>query len=140
MPVESLSHITFIVKDIERTAKLFETVFGARIVYSSGPETHSLSPEIFLTAGGLWLALMSGEPLAERTYNHVAFRVSPDEFEGRLSKIREAGVDILEGRSRIEGEARSVYFYDYDNHLFEIHSGTLEDRLKAYAGPLHENR
>jgi fosfomycin resistance protein FosX len=25
------------------------------------------------------------------------------------------------------------YFYDYDNHLFELHTGTLEERLARYA-------
>jgi len=42
------------------------------------------------------------------------------------------GVDIENGRSRISGEADSIYFYDYDNYLFEIHSGTLEKRLFQY--------
>ena len=42
------------------------------------------------------------------------------------------GVEIKEPRSRVDGEADSLYFYDYDNHLFEIHSGTLEERLDRY--------
>lgn len=32
----------------------------------------------------------------------------------------------------MEGEGRSLYFYDYDNHLFELHTGTLTERLKRY--------
>ncbi len=35
-------------------------------------------------------------------------------------------------RSRVEGEGRSLYFYDYDNHLFELHTGTLFQRLQKY--------
>ena len=32
------------------------------------------------------------------------------------------------------GEGRSLYFYDDDNHLFELHTGTLEERLQRYEG------
>jgi len=31
------------------------------------------------------------------------------------------------------GEGRSIYFYDHDNHLFELHTGNLEERLARYA-------
>ncbi|MDP3309636.1 MAG: FosX/FosE/FosI family fosfomycin resistance thiol transferase, partial [Polaromonas sp.] len=24
------------------------------------------------------------------------------------------------------------YFYDFDNHLFELHTGTLDERLRQY--------
>jgi fosfomycin resistance protein FosX len=39
---------------------------------------------------------------------------------------------VREGRPRVEGEGRSIYFYDHDNHLIELHSGTLKERLKRY--------
>ena len=29
-------------------------------------------------------------------------------------------------------EGQSLYFYDCDNHLFELHSGTLDESLAAY--------
>lgn len=128
----AISHITFIVKDIEKTAKLFEFIFGAKILYSSGPRTFSISPEIFLSVNGLWIALMQGEPPAERSYNHVAFKVAPAEFAEVARRIRASGAEIKDGRSRIAGEADSLYFYDYDNHLFEIHSGTVDERLESY--------
>ena len=40
---------------------------------------------------------------------------------------------MREGRSRVDGEGQFIYFYDYDNHMFELHSGTLEERLARYA-------
>lgn len=30
-------------------------------------------------------------------------------------------------------EGQSLYLYDFDNHLFELHTGTLEQRLALYA-------
>nr|WP_187355155.1 hypothetical protein [Paenibacillus tengchongensis] len=35
-------------------------------------------------------------------------------------------------RLRIGGEGIPLYFYDYDNNLFELHTGTLEERLASY--------
>jgi catechol 2,3-dioxygenase-like lactoylglutathione lyase family enzyme len=50
-----------------------------------------------------------------------------------LARVRSSGLEVREGRPRVEGEGRSIYFYDDDNHLFEFHSGTLEERLERYA-------
>jgi len=93
-----ISHITFIVHDLDKAKLFFKTVFDAKEIYSSGNKTHSLSKEL-------------------------------DNYETR---IRTLGLEIKEGRSRMDGEAQSLYFYDFDNHLFEIHTRTLEQRLITY--------
>ncbi len=36
------------------------------------------------------------------------------------------------GRSCEEGEGRSVYFRDPEGHLFELHTGDLETRIRRY--------
>ena len=41
-------------------------------------------------------------------------------------------IEIKPPRPRIEGEGLSLYFYDYDNHMFELHTGTLAERLQHY--------
>lgn len=74
---------------------------------------------------------MKGDSLSERTYNHVAYKVSEKDFETYVHRIKKLGLDIRKERSRIEGEGESIYFYDFDNHLFEIHTGTLRSRLQA---------
>lgn len=131
--MQGLSHITFIVRDLERTAALFSRVFGAREVYESGDDTFSLSREKFFLIGDVWICAMEGEPLPERAYNHVAFSVPEDAFEECERRVAEAGVDVLPDRPRVPGEGRSIYFYDFDNHLFEIHAGSLDERLRRYA-------
>lgn len=130
--IEYVSHMTFIVKNLDKMEKLLTTVLGARKIYDSGPKTFSVSKERFFLIGGLWVATMEGEPLPTRTYNHVAFKILDQDYEKYLDRIRSLRLEIHEPRSRIEGEGRSIYFYDYDNHLFELHTGTLEDRLARY--------
>jgi catechol 2,3-dioxygenase-like lactoylglutathione lyase family enzyme len=75
---------------------------------------------------------MEGEPTAERSYNHIAFKVPESDFDEYVAKIKQLDVEIKSGRNRVGSEARSIYFYDYDNHLFELHTGTIEDRLLFY--------
>lgn len=131
--IEGLSHITFIVRDLDKMEAMLTKVLDAKRVYDSGDKPFSLSKERFFDVGGIWVATMQGEPLSERTYNHVAFKIAADEYDDRLQRIQSLGLEIREGRSRVEGEGHSIYFYDYDNHMFELHSGTLEERLRRYA-------
>ena len=76
---------------------------------------------------------MEGEPRPSRGYDHVAFAIADADYDEYLARVRSLGLEIREGRPRVEGEGRSIYFYDHDNHLFELHTGTLEARLARYA-------
>lgn len=133
MAVTGLSHATFLVADLERTARLFREGLGAREVYDSAGREHSLSREKFFLLGGVWLVAMEGAPLSEPTYRHLAFAVDADELPAFRARLLALGVEVLPGRGRIGGEGQSLYFRDYDNHLFELHAGRLDQRLAAYA-------
>lgn len=133
--IEGLSHITFIVRDLDRMEAFLRAIFDAERVYDSGEDTHSLSRERFFVIGGVWVAVMEGDPLECKTYNHVAFNIPDSEFETYERRVYEYGLDVRAGRSRIAGEGRSLYFHDHDNHLFELHTGTLGDRLAVYSRP-----
>lgn len=131
--IEDVSHITFMVSDVERMATFICTGLGGREVYDSRARNFSLSREKFFVVGGVWIAAMEGEAPSQRTYRHLAFKVPSGtlpEFERRL---RALGVEVKPPRPRVEGEGESLYFYDFDNHLFELHTGTLEQRLQRYA-------
>ena len=127
-----LSHITFIVRDLDKMEEILVKVLDAQKVYDSGDATFSLSPERFFDIGGVWVAIMQGDPLPDRSYNHVAFKMGADEYDAKLAAIQALGLEVREGRSRVEGEGHSIYFHDHDNHLFELHSGTLAERLERY--------
>ena len=129
--MKRISHITLLCKDIVKSAQLFCDLFNAKEIYSSDEHNFSISREKFLLVGDLWIALMQGNAI-QRSYNHIAFYIDEDELPEYDSKIQKYGLDILQGRPRDEREGKSLYFYDYDNHLFELHTGTLENRLKFY--------
>ena len=123
--IAGISHITLVVQDLERTAILFENIFEAKEVYRSSTAKYFL-------VGNIWIALNKGSPLSERSYNHIAFAIQDEDFDKYVERINSLNVETVPGRKRDDGEGRSVYFYDYDNHLFELHTGTLEERLKTY--------
>ncbi len=130
--MKGISHITFIVRDLDRMATLLCQGLGAREVYDSSSDNFSLSREKFFVLGGTWLAAMEGEPPTERSYQHVAFAVSEVDLPMYRTRLDALGVEIRPGRKRVDGEGISLYFYDFDNHLFELHAGTLEQRLARY--------
>jgi len=130
--IQGISHITFIVRDLEKMKKFLTFIFDAQEVYSSGERTFSISKEKFFLINDLWIAIMDGESLSEKTYNHLAFKITEQDYELYAARLKSLGVEVNEGRSRVEGEGRSLYFYDYDNHLFELHTGTLNQRLQRY--------
>ncbi len=131
--VDALSHITFIVTDLDKMENFLTTIFDAEKVYDSGDDTFSVSRERFFKIGGHWIAVMEGESLVSKSYNHVAFKISNDDYDDYLKRIQSLGLELKSGRSRVEGEGQSIYFYDYDNHMFELHTGTLAERLGRYA-------
>ncbi|WP_432803982.1 FosX/FosE/FosI family fosfomycin resistance hydrolase [Chitinibacter mangrovi] len=130
--MSGISHLTFIVKDLERMARFLCEGLGATEVYDSGAQTFSIAPEKFFLLGELWIAAMKGEPPTERSYQHVAFAVSEADLAAITARLITLGVEIKPPRPRIAGEAQSLYFYDFDNHLFELHTGTLAERLASY--------
>lgn len=131
MPINGLSHVTFVVRDLERTARLWREGLGATEVYDSGDHPFSLSKEKFFVVGGVWVAIMQGEP-GSRSYRHVAFQASAAEMPEFEAKLLRLGVEIRPARPRVDGEGLSLYFYDYDDNLLELHSGTLDERLERY--------
>lgn len=131
MPIKGISHITLICKDLEKSARLFRELFDAVEVYSSDHKNFSLSREKFFLIGDLWIALMVG-PSVARSYNHIAFHVDEESLPKFEAKIRELELEMAPQRSRDPREGQSIYFYDYDNHLFELHTGDLATRLAYY--------
>ncbi len=131
MGIDGISHITFMATDLDRTANLLCQGLGAKEVYDSAGKNFSISREKFFMLGGVWLAVMEGKPV-DRSYRHVAFKVGAADLPALEARLRQLGAEIQPSRPRVEGEGQSLYFYDFDNNLFELHTGTLEQRLERY--------
>ncbi|BDT70398.1 fosfomycin resistance protein FosX [Comamonadaceae bacterium OS-1] len=131
MAIRGISHLTFVVRDLDCTAHLLCAGLGAQEVYDSKGKNFSLSREKFFLLGGVWLAFMEGQP-TERSYRHVAFEVAESDLPTFEARLQALGVEIKAPRPRVEGEGLSLYFYDHDNNLFEMHTGTLAQRLARY--------
>lgn len=130
--IQSVSHITFVVKNLEKSALLYKELFGAEEIYDSGEKFHSLTKEKFFIIEGQWIAVMENPDIVQRTYHHIAFKIAEADFLSYEEKIEQLQLELRPNRSRIKGEGKSIYFYDYDNNLFELHTGTLEERLEHY--------
>ncbi|WIW70699.1 FosX/FosE/FosI family fosfomycin resistance hydrolase [Anaerosinus gibii] len=130
--ITGISHITFIVKNLDRTANLFKKVFDAKEIYTSEEKKHSLYKEKFFLIGNQWIAIMESEAIVHRTYHHIAFKIEEQDIDIYLKKIKNLNLELKPPRQRISGEGYSIYFYDYDNNLFELHTGTLSQRLTSY--------
>ena len=84
----------------------------------------------------MWLALNEEKDIARNeitySYTHIAFSVDEDEFDEWVHHLVRLKVTILPARMRDEKDKRSIYFTDLDGHKFELHTGTLEDRIAYY--------
>jgi acetolactate synthase small subunit len=78
--IDGLSHITFIVSDLDKMEVILMKVLDAKKIYDSGDRTYSLSKERFFNIGGIWVATMEGESLRDKTYNHVAFKMAVEDY------------------------------------------------------------
>ena len=130
--ISGLSHLTFITRDLDKMSRIIIDVFGGKEIYDSAAKNFSISHEKFFMVGDVWIVAMEGESLPSRTYNHIAFKTDEAGLEKAKRAAQKLGLEIKPSRPRVEGEGHSLYFYDHDNHLFELHSGTLDERLKHY--------
>ena len=89
--INGLSHITFIVRDLNKMEDVLTTVLDGRKIHDSGTQIFSYSKERFFDVGGIWIAIMEGNPLKERSYNHIAFALNAEEFDEKLRRIRALG-------------------------------------------------
>jgi len=119
--LESISHIALIVKDPARTAALFRDLFSARAVEREDDEGHL---ETFVRLGGAWIVLVAAPVQRARTGDHIAFHATPEILEATVAKLQAMGREFIRARSN-----RSLYFFDYDDHLFELDTEDIDKEL-----------
>ncbi|HXY96836.1 MAG TPA: VOC family protein [Steroidobacteraceae bacterium] len=119
--LESLSHIALVVKDPGRTAALFRDLFSARVLEREDDDGHL---ETFVRLGGVWIVLVGAPVERARTGDHIAFRASAEILEATAAKLEAMGREFIRARSN-----RALYFFDYDDHVFELDAEDLDEEL-----------
>lgn len=123
--ITGINHLTFAVRDLERSLAFYSQVLGLRPVarWDHGA---------YLQAGSVWLALINDENAHSRPhpdYTHTALTVRAEEFSLLETRIRASGALIWQEN---ESEGRSLYFLDPDGHRLEIHVTGLAERLGTF--------
>ena len=122
--ITGINHITLSVKDLEASYAFYTEVLGCSPV-AKWPKG------AYLLAGEMWLALIMEPHVREQAlpeYTHIAFTVSPADFETMVQRLQAAKVRSWQEN---QTEGASFYFTDPNGHKLEIHVSDLAARLKA---------
>ena len=121
--LESIGHIALLVADPARTAVLFENLFATRTVHRVDADGHD---ETFFNLGNTWFVLVKGDGQRKRTGDHLAFHVTKAELLATAEKLKAMHLEFILARSD-----SSLYFFDYDNHVFELDTTDLSSELSG---------
>jgi catechol 2,3-dioxygenase-like lactoylglutathione lyase family enzyme len=120
-----IAHVALIVRDAARTAGLLTDLFDAPAVRRTDAEGHD---ETFVRLGVTWFALISADVRRERTGDHIAFRVARESIPRLADKLKSRGCEFILSES-----GTSLYFFDFDNHVFELDGSDQEQELNRLA-------
>jgi glutathione S-transferase fosA5 len=124
MAIVGLNHITLAVADVERSLAFYRDVLGCA-VRAAWPDG------AYLEAGTIWLCLSRDDNVRSSPhpdYTHIAFSISDEDYVRISAKLISNFTIWKENKS----EGNSTYFLDPDGHKLEIHTGSLETRLRHY--------
>ncbi|MGH9441376.1 MAG: VOC family protein [Thermoanaerobaculia bacterium] len=119
----AVSHVALVVNDPARTVELFERLFAVRAVHRVDADGHD---ETFVRLGATWFVLVKAAVERQRTGDHVAFHVTSAVLRSTADRLKEMNLEFILAR----GDT-SLYFFDYDNHVFELDTIGVESELNA---------
>lgn len=119
--LDAIGHIALIVKDSSRTATLFKDLFGAVMVPRKDEDGHD---ETYVKLGQTWFVLVQAEVDRPRSGDHIAFAISKSTLLETAEKLKRLNVEFFLARSDT-----ALYFFDYDNHVFELDTTDLDREL-----------
>jgi catechol 2,3-dioxygenase-like lactoylglutathione lyase family enzyme len=120
-----IAHIALIVQDPARTAGFLRDLFEVPVLRRTDAEGHD---ETFVRLGVTWFALIGADVRRERTGDHIAFRVARETIPSIADKLKSKGCEFILSES-----GTSLYFFDFDNHVFELDSSDQEQELNGLA-------
>jgi catechol-2,3-dioxygenase len=124
-----LTHIALQVKDIKRSSKFYQTIFGVKEMYSY-PDFIQVQ-----TPGSKDIIVFEKQKKKTVTSTkgfHFGFRLpKPSALKPIITKIKSAGGKIKETGEFVPGEPY-VFFYDPDGYEIEIWFEKIPDSLKSF--------
>jgi catechol 2,3-dioxygenase-like lactoylglutathione lyase family enzyme len=119
--LDTIGHIALIVKDSMKTAALFKDLFGAAIVVRKDAEGDE---ETYVRLGRTWFVLAQADVVRPRSGDHIAFSVSKSTLLETAENLKRMNIEFFLARSDT-----ALYFFDYDNHVFELDTTDLDGEL-----------
>jgi hypothetical protein len=135
-----LSHMTFIISDLDNMTRILTEVLKAEEVYGSGQDSFSLSEEKFFLVGDVWIAIMKGAPLSSAPTITLPSRSKNRTLRpGSLRSNRSA---LNSGRRATASKAKAGPSTSTTPTIIcsNCTPGTLEMRLESYRKILDERR
>ena len=118
-----IAHIALIVRNPARTADFLRDLFDVPVLRRTDADGHD---ETFVRLGVTWFALVGADVKRERTGDHVAFRVARETIQSIAGKLKSKGCEFI-----LSDAGTSLYFFDFDNHVFELDSSDQEQELNG---------
>jgi catechol 2,3-dioxygenase-like lactoylglutathione lyase family enzyme len=123
----AIAHIALIVRDPARTAAFLRDLFNGPVLSRTDADGHD---ETFVRLGVTWFALVRADVRRERTGDHVAFRVARETIPAIADKLKSMDCEFI-----LSDSGTSLYFFDFDNHVFELDCSDEEKELDRLVAP-----
>jgi catechol-2,3-dioxygenase len=111
-----IDHIHLHVGDVERAARFYCDVFGARETFRVGAEL------IFLALPNGGVVALDGRPQNARNLQHVGMELgAPARLDDAVREVQGSGGSLVERGEHAPG-IEYVYVADPDGNVFELHA------------------
>jgi len=126
--VSGFSHVTIAVSDLGKSLDFYVGILGLKLV-------HKGNIDVYLEWGQAWICLfeqrqreIQDKPLG---VDHIAFYIVQEHFGTAVQVLKDNSVEIVRGPIQ-RGTGWSVNFLDPDGTELELHTSTLQDRMKVW--------
>lgn len=129
MNVQGFNHITINVSNLETSLSFYVDRLGMTPV-------HKGERDCYLEWGTAWICLQQRPDYQQQReqeigIDHVAFSIQEAFFHDAVSHLKNENIEIVRGPVK-RGSGWTVNFLDPDGTQLELHTSTLEERMKVW--------